>query len=45
VDRHATGFVESLVIEACLADLEEMPVVAVEFLVDVDYVEIIVLHK
>lgn len=44
MDCHATGLAESLVIEACLADLEDVPVIAIELLVDVYDVKTFILH-
>lgn len=45
VDRHATGFTESLIIESCLSDFEDVPVVPVELLVNIYNIEAFVLHK
>ena len=45
VDRHTTGLTESLVVKACLAYIKEVPIVAVELLVDIYYVKTFVLHR
>lgn len=45
MNRHSAGFAESLVIEASLADLENVPVFTFQLFVDVDYVEIFVLFR
>lgn len=43
MDGHAAGLAQGLVVEARLAHLEQLPVLALELLVDVDDVEVAVL--
>lgn len=44
-DGRLTGFLQSLIIESCLANLESRPLFAFELFIDVDNVERFVLEK
>lgn len=45
VNCHTASFIESLIVEACLANFKQMPFVAVELLIDVNDVETLVLYE
>ena len=45
VDGHLAGLSEGLIIESCFAHFEQVPVVSIELLIDVDDIQVFVLHK